>query len=319
MKFFIICFKQNIDYLQFFYYNTNMENKSVNIKDSSLSFVSAFLLCQFGVVIASIFTLFFLRFAGVKIENLETFSSSAVGYLISALALYAVMLCIFLFFNRKKSNKITNTLKFKKLIFYILVAATTFFMLYPIIVCFDSLLIKCGVKLSTLPYQLTTKNYFISLLSLVIAPAVCEELLFRGIIFKGLNNHGKSFAICVSAIMFSIFHMSISQTIYPFLMGLMLGVIMCYEQNIYYCIAVHMTNNFLSLTLSYFKINLIFKHWSYLILAIILAFAFISTVLYFTIKNNKTHEKQKLSQADKIYLFSSLAIMLLIWVIINFI
>ncbi|MBR4999292.1 MAG: CPBP family intramembrane metalloprotease [Clostridia bacterium] len=296
-----------------------MEKKSLNIKDSALAFISSFLLCQFGVVCASIITLFAIKLAGIKIESIESFSSSAVGYLVSAVSLYLVMLVIFIFFNKNKTNKITNSLKLTKLSGYILIAAASFFALYPIIVCFDSLLIKCGIKLSTLPYELTTKNYFISLVSLVIAPAVCEELLFRGIIFKGLNNHGKVFAISLSAIMFSIFHMSISQTIYPLLMGLLLGVIMSHEQNIYYCIAVHMTNNFLSLTLSYFKINLIFQHWSYWVLAIILAVAFVSTILYLILKNKKEETKNKLSAQDKIYLLSSLAIMLLIWIIINFI
>ena len=64
---------------------------------------------------------------------------------------------------------------------------------YPIVVCFDTLLIKLGITLNTLSYELTTKNYFISLISLVIAPAICEELLFRGIIFSGLKSYGKSF------------------------------------------------------------------------------------------------------------------------------
>ena len=227
------------------------------------------------------------------------------------------MLCVFLFLNRKKENKITQPVKLNKLFLYILIAITSFFTLYPIIVCIDSLLIKCGIKLSTLSYELTTKNYLISLLSLVIAPAICEELLFRGLIFKGLSKHGKTFAITISALMFSIFHMSISQTIYPILIGLLLAVIMHYEQNIYYCIAVHMTNNFLSLTLSYFKINLIFDHWTYILLAIILAAAFIYIIISLILKNHKQTEKQKLTKTELIYLLSSFGIMLFFWIIIN--
>ncbi|MBQ8615853.1 MAG: CPBP family intramembrane metalloprotease [Clostridia bacterium] len=296
-----------------------MEPKKLTIKDSALSFLSSFLLCQLGVIFATILTLIFYRFTNSDTDSFTSFLNSAVGYLITALALYVVMLLVFFFFNRKKDNKITQPIKLKKLAFYILIAITSFFTLYPIVICFDSLLVKCGISLSSLTYELTTKNYFISLISLVIAPAICEELLFRGLIFKGLSNHGKIFSISITALMFCLFHMSISQTIYPMLMGLLLSVIMFYEQNIYYCIAVHMTNNFLSLTLSYFKINLIFNHWSYIVLAIILFLAFLFIVLMFTIKNNKKIESIKPTKVEKIYLFTTLGIMLFFWIAVNFI
>ena len=153
---------------------------------------------------------------------------------------------------------------------------------------------------------------------MVIAPAACEELLFRGIIFQGLKQHGKTFAITISSLMFCLYHMAISQTLYPILIGLLLGVIMYYEENIYYCIALHLTNNLTSLTLSYFKINLAFSHWSYIILAIILAIVFISTILYFTIKNNQTSEKQPIEKREKIYLITSLVVMTILWIFTNF-
>lgn len=296
-----------------------MESNKLTIKDSSLSFLLGFLLCQVGVVVATIFALIFYKLANPNSELLFSFLNSAIGYLISAITLYVVMLAVFFFFNRKKENKITKRISIKKLLFYILIAIISFFSLYPIIVCVDTILIKLGISLSTIPYELTTKNYFISLISLVIAPAICEELLFRGLIFKGLQKHGKVFSITISALMFCLFHMSLSQTIYPLLIGLMLGVIMFYEQNIYYCIAIHMVNNFLSLTLSYFKINLIFNHWTYILLAIILFTIFISTILFFILKGKGNSEKQKTTKSDKIYLFTSLGFMLFLWIIIGII
>ena len=294
-----------------------METKKLTIKDSALSFLIGFLLCQLSVVVASCFCLIFFKLVNYDMENYSVFFSTAIGYMILSLTLYTAMLLVFIFFKRKKEDKITKPINVKKLLLYILISAASFFALYPIIVCVDSLLSKCGVKLSTLSYDLTTKNYFISLISLVIAPAVCEELLFRGIIFSGLKKHGKIFSITITALMFIIFHMSISQTVYPLLMGLLLSVIMFYEQNIYYCIAVHITNNFLSLTLSYFKINLVFSHWSYIVLAIILAIAFICTILFFIIKNHKSYEKQKLTKTELIYLLVSLSIMILFWILTN--
>jgi len=239
--------------------------------------------------------------------------------MVSALSLYLVMLIVFFYFKKNKTDKITKPIKIKKLLIYIFIASLSFVCLYPIIVCIDSLLVKCGVRLSVLSYELTTRNYFISLISLVIAPAVCEELLFRGIIFNGLKKHGKTFAIILTTIMFSLFHMSLSQTAYPLLMGLLLGVIMYYEENIYYCIAVHMTNNFLSLTLSYFKINLTFNHWTYILLAIILVIVYSLIILFLALKNNKKTKLEKITRFDYSYLASSLSIMIALWLLINFI
>ena len=294
-----------------------MNEKKLTIKDSSISFIVSFWLCQVGVIAATCLTYIFFKIFNINTSNFLIFFNTAIGYLISSLALDLVLVLIFIFYKKGKTNKITSKLSLKKVLIYTLVAICSFLCLYPLIVCIDSLLIKCGIELSTLPYELTTKNYFISLISLVLAPAICEELLFRGIIFSGLKSHGKTFSISITAIMFSLFHMSISQTVYPLLMGLLLSVIMYYENNIYYCILVHGINNFLSLTLSYFKINLIFNHWTYILLAIALAIMFITTLIYFTIKNNKTEKKLPIDKSDKTYLLASLAIMLVLWLILN--
>lgn len=295
-----------------------MNKTNLTIKDSSLSFLVGFLLCQFAVVVATCIALIIYTALGFESEIFETILNTGIGYALVSLVLYLTMLCVFLFFNKKKDNKIFKPIKIKKLLMYILIAIVSFLSLYPLIVCVDSLLVRLGAPINSLPYSLTTKNYFISLVSLVVAPAICEELLFRGIIFQGLRKHGKTFAIIISSLMFSIYHMAISQTIYPILIGLLLGVIMYYEENIYYCIAIHLTNNFTTLTLSYFKISLAFNHWSYIILAIVLAQAFIATILYFSIKNNRSSEKQPLIKRDKIFLLVSLIVMGVFWTFTNF-
>lgn len=296
-----------------------MNSTKLTVKDSSLAFLVSFLLCQIGVITVTCIALLIYNLTKFDSAMFSTFLNTGIGYLITSLGLYLTMLFVFLFFNHKKENKLISKIKIKKLLIYISIAIASFLSLYPIVTCFDSLLFKLGIPLGTIPYELSTKNYFISLISLVVLPAICEELLFRGLIFAGLKKHGKPFSILISTIMFCIYHMSISQTIYPILMGLLLGVIMYYEENIYYCIAIHLTNNFLSLTLSYFKINLIFQHWTYILLAIILFIAFIAIVLYFIIKNNKNLEKQHINKQDKSFLTISLAIMIFLWIIINLI
>lgn len=295
-----------------------MNSNKLTIKNSSLAFVIGFLLCQTSVILAVCFSYIGYRLLNFNPDEFDSFLNGSIGYMIQILTLYLTMLLVFLFFNKGKENRITQKVKIKKVLLYICVAIISFLTLYPIITCFDSFIIKLGARINTLSYPLTTKNYFISLISLVVAPAICEELLFRGLIFKGLKKHGKIFSVLISSLMFTLYHMAISQTLYPLLMGLILGVIMYYEDNIYYCIAVHLTNNFLSLTLSYFKINLIFNHWSYIVLAIILLVGFLAIALSFVVKNRKQQEKQTLSKTDKHYLFLSLGIMIILWILSNF-
>lgn len=295
-----------------------MHEKKLTAIDSSLSFFIGFLLTQISALLVMFIGYFICVIANIELDMLQPFFNTAFGYLLLVIAMDLVMFLIFWFCNKRTDEKFVSKPSVKKIFIYILLAILSFFMLYPIVNCFDSWLVSIGISLNTIPYELNTVNYFISLLSLVIFPAISEELLFRGIIFKGLKRCGKIFSITISSLMFTIFHLSISQTIYPLLFGLMLGVIMYYEDNILYCITAHMTNNFLSLTLSYFNVSLGYNHWSYILIAFILLIVFVTIVLHFTIRKAKSSEKIKLNSKELTYLIGSLIIMLIIWLVNNF-
>lgn len=292
-----------------------MEKLKLTVKDSSLTFFVSFLLCQLGIIIFAFVGLVVCSFLNINIETFESFTTTVWGYLISSLITNIVLIAIFLKNNKKKEINIIKKPKITKILLYSLIAVGSFFCLTPTINSINILLAKIGYPITNFPYTLTTSNYFISLISLVILPAICEELIFRGIIFKGLRSSGKNFAIITSSIMFSLYHMSAEQTIYPLLIGLMLGVIMCNENNILYCIIVHFINNFLSLTTAYFGISLFFNHWSYHLLALALA-ALFTVALTIFISKTKDNLKQKLENEGKNYLIACLSIMAIIWIIV---
>lgn len=292
-----------------------MDEKKLTIKDSSVAFLSAFLISQLAIVFVTIITIIICNIAGLGSESYQTFFNTSYGYLILASVMYLVIASVFFFINRKSDNKIISKPSWKKFFFYIFIAIISFLALYPIITCIDTLLADLGISLNTLPYELNTSGYLVSLLSVVILPAVVEELLFRGLIFKGLKPYGKVFSVTISALIFSLYHMSIDQLIYPFLIGLLLGVIMYKENNILYCIAIHFTNNFLSLTLSYLNINLSYNHWTYILIAIILLIAFVSIILYFTLKSRKEESKEKISSEGKAYFSICLTILVIIFIL----
>ena len=292
-----------------------MDEKKLTIKDSSVAFLSAFLISQLAIVFVTIIAIIICNIAGLGSESYQTFFNTSYGYLILASVMYLVIASVFFFINRKSDNKIISKPSWKKFFFYVFISIISFLALYPIITCIDTLLVDLGISLNTLPYKLNTSGYLVSLLSVVILPAVVEELLFRGLIFKGLKPYGKVFSVTISALIFSVYHMSIDQLIYPFLVGLLLGVIMHKENNILYCIAIHFTNNFLSLTLSYLNINLSYNHWTYILIAIILLIAFVSIVLYFTLKSRKEESKEKISSEGKAYFSICLTILVIIFIL----
>ena len=161
------------------------------------------------------------------------------------------------------------------------------------------------------------KNYLISILSLAILPAIFEELLFRGLILKGLKRYSKTFSIWLSTIAFCLFHMSFRQTLYPILFGLALGLVMYKENNIVYCMILHFVNNFTTLTLSYFNITLGIGFALYLTLAIIFAVTYLIIATILTIKNNQT--LNKLTKKEKIYTCLTFSIMTILWAVASII
>lgn len=294
-----------------------MEKKFLSAKDSAISWLLAFAFSQLAVMVFTLIGAAIASNFGVNLTKFNNFLNTAFGYFISMLVLDFALVGVFIFFNKSRQNSIVSKPKFLKTLMYAGLAIVIFFMLYPIVACLDNLFVKCGATLKDIPYDLTTKNYCLSIFSLALIPAICEELIFRGLIFKGLKKYGKAFSILLSATMFAIFHMSYQQLVYPFLMGIVLGVIMYYENNIIYTITAHFINNFLSLTLSYFNISLIFNHWAYILLAIILLITFLCAVGYFIFKKSNSLAKEKVEHSSKKYLIIAFAIMIFLWVIIN--
>ena len=71
---------------------------------------------------------------------------------------------------------------------------------------------------------------------------IAEELLFRGLILRSMEPYGKKFAIFASALLFGLFHGNLSQGLFAFVVGLVLGYVTV-EHNIGWAMALHMFNN----------------------------------------------------------------------------
>lgn len=281
-----------------------MEKRTLTVKDSSYAFILSFILGQLALVLFAMVGLLVCKVKGVEQSVFYTFTEKGLGYLISTIVLNFIFVIVFFTFRRKKEDTVVQKISPLKLLIYALIAVVAYFTLYPIIVSFNQLF-----KIKSTIIEFSTSDYIYALFSMVLIPAICEELLFRGLIFKGLANANKAFAVCISAVMFSIFHMSSEQLLYPLLMGLLLGVIMARENNIIYCIIVHIINNSLALA----GVGFYFQHWAYYLIAVVLFIAFLTTII---LSMRIYFEKFKMEKSEWLTLIITLCIMLAFWVLV---
>jgi len=79
-----------------------------------------------------------------------------------------------------------------------------------------------------------------------VVPGFCEEFLFRGAILNNCRPFGRTNAILISALLFSLMHQNAEQIFYAFIAGIFLGIIYEKTGNIWCGTVIHIFNNFLS-------------------------------------------------------------------------
>lgn len=92
-----------------------------------------------------------------------------------------------------------------------------------------------------------------ALFVIAVVPAVCEEMLFRGLILHSLKaKYRISSAIMITAALFGIYHMSLLKFIPTGLLGLVFCIVVWRTGSIYPAMLMHFINNAISVTLTYY-------------------------------------------------------------------
>lgn len=117
------------------------------------------------------------------------------------------------------------------------------------------LLEKIGttVTVGNVPAPGSITELWIQIFVIVLLPAICEEIFFRGIVFGTLEPLGIRAAIIISAFYFSLFHFDIRNLLGPFFLGLLFAWF-CYRTgSIIAGILAHFTNNILAVLVNWFN------------------------------------------------------------------
>lgn len=230
----------------------------------------------------SLFQMYFIYFVSMALFTVVRMISSA-GYLrflhsdISSI-LFTIVIQVFimvvipfslyaLFHKQKGGYKAAvqavqlNPIKPKVIVLAVLLGVMAFFISIAVSTVFNGFLSFFGYSLptssggGTAPLFNSTVSFLIDAVLVAVLPAICEELLHRGLLLNEISRIGYKKAILISSLLFAFIHFNINQFSYAFVLGLLMGVITVASKTLWPAIIIHFTNNFLSVYLSAAKAN----------------------------------------------------------------
>ena len=92
---------------------------------------------------------------------------------------------------------------------------------------------------------------FIALLVIGVSAAVCEEVMFRGLIQKGYRKYGIAISLGITSVLFGLLHRDIQKAVSTILLGALIGFIVYRTGSIFTGMIAHFTNNASAVILSF--------------------------------------------------------------------
>ena len=228
-----------------------MENQILNIKKSKFGVYESAL----ASILFVIYNFLFIQlYATLPINfRANTFVSLVASFLLESLfAVAAVTVSLTRRVNFVKATGVDKKINGKIIGWGFCLSLVCLLCLGNITDLFLQILYALGYK-SVLP-GLEINNFGIYIgyvLVFCLTPAVCEELLFRGVVLSGFKQYGAKIAIICSAVIFTFMHGNAEQTVHQFLIGAIVGFIFYETGNLWLGVIVHFFNNFISVTASF--------------------------------------------------------------------
>ena len=122
------------------------------------------------------------------------------------------------------------------------------------------------VPAQTIPVPQSIRELLLGLLLIAFSPALCEEMLNRGIMLKGYENRGSAKAVVITAIFFGLFHFDITNLFGPIFLGLLIGYYTIRTNSIFAAMLAHFMNNAIAEVFSYIFRNEIVEEYTVKIL-----------------------------------------------------
>ncbi len=232
-------------------------NENLKPIDSFRTFVFAFigpmLISMAFVICAMLFVSVVLNMEYQSIS--ETLAFKIITSSITAISFFV----IFIFYVKKykisafKAVKINKHISVINVFICLAIGVVAVFGVSPFVNLIDLGLAKLGFKFESLPFEINSvSTYIYAIITMALLPAIAEELIFRGLIFNGLNSKYKPVvSVGLSALFFMLIHGSIQQTFYQLLMGVVFAIVVLKTNNLIYSMIIHFVSNFSVVSIEY--------------------------------------------------------------------
>ncbi len=131
----------------------------------------------------------------------------------------------------------------------------------------------------TAMFDFSTRNPLMLVLTMVVLPAVTEELLIRGVVLSEYEQYGTARAVMLSAVIFALFHANPMHFLSLLVAGVCYGLLTLLFDSVWPALIAHLFNNSAALLLYYNKDYISYMLEDPLFLIILLVAVFLIMIL----------------------------------------
>lgn len=200
---------------------------------------------NYNAHVKNISIFFFALLAYIAVLHFAHFVESYVGLFVVD-SIFALIVIVFFLINFKANIRLLRFGNLKpKIILSILLIMPVFALLVNV---FADFLNQQVLNQTDVIYYNQFSNspapWLFSIISISVFPAIFEEMAFRGILFdQSYRIAGLKPTIFITAILFTILHLSLISVLWLFPLGLMFGYLRARHRTILYGVIAHFTYN----------------------------------------------------------------------------
>lgn len=212
-----------------------------------LGWALVIMLGTMGVVaileIAIVSFLDFLKMRGA-LDYRTSFAIQTIVETLCYLSYFFVPAIVFYFMSKNKSyHPIKFRIRFSKHLPLMIFSGLAITQVAAILNSWFDQLIGYELPVDEVQQYVTDPVAVAMFMTISLAPAFAEEVLFRGVVYTNLRPFGKTFAVLGSALTFAFMHQNVGQFFYTMVAGVVMALIYEATGSIWGSVFLHMFNN----------------------------------------------------------------------------
>lgn len=209
-----------------------------------------------------------------------------------------------------------NNFKISHLIFVLLLSVGMFLGLGFVNLKINQTLVGWGIETSSPSIVVENIWQFLYFtLTLAVAPAIFEEIFFRGILLNSFGKKNTLLSVVLVSFCFALYHCNLSQFVYQFIYGVAFSFVAIGLKSVIPCIISHFLNNFI--VLLFYFIGISVDLFSLLLIIIgIICLVLLVVLIIVEFRKNKLYNKEKCC-ASEYTLYSLFGVIICVLMIVS--